>query len=407
MIDIINFFSSNFRGTNKNKLVSCNDNKNNACNKQNIELSDSLNSLYFKGVVKADLDTKLYPKHKIPNYQGCLLGGAVGDALGWPVEFLSLNDIKREYGKNGITDLQIYEDVAEITDDTQMTIFTADGLLKSAMSNFDKNLIPDMDIIYDSYQDWYNTQSYNPEIANKGWISNIDALYARRAPGNTCIGSLQSGRPGSIEKPINNSEGCGGVMRVAPVGLMYYKNPKLAFEVGARCAALTHGSPNAYLAAGVHACIIANLIQGKELDESINNAIEVLKEYDGHSKTLKLLNNAIAFAKSDIDNKTAIEMLGEGWHGDEAIAISVYCALKSPKDFENALIMAVNHNGDSDSTGAIVGNILGAYLGVDEIPNKWKTNVELSNELKKLALDLYRKPNEVENSDKRYPIFCK
>lgn len=346
-----------------------------------------------------------FKKHTPKNYQGCLLGGSIGDALGWPVEFARLKQIQKHFGINGITDLMLINDKAEITDDTQMTIFTADGLLKSAIKSFDEKETPDMSVIYDSYQKWLNTQYNGYKENSDGWISNIKDLYANRAPGTTCTGALKRGIPGSIENPVNNSKGCGGVMRVAPAGLMYYKNPEKAFEVGARCAALTHGNPSAYLPAGVHACIIANLIQGKPLEEAVDNSIEILKQYEGCEDTLHLIEMAKEYAKSDINSRTAIFNLGEGWHGDEAIAISIYCALKSPENYENALIMAVNHNGDSDSTGAITGNILGAYLGIDKIPDKWKNAVELNSELKQLAMDLYNKPTEIENSEERYPIY--
>lgn len=353
--------------------------------------------------IKAISD-KTAPKHKLANYTGCLIGGSIGDALGWPVEFEKLNKIKRYYGINGITELELRNNKAEITDDTQMTIFTADGLLKSAVKDFNEESIPDMSIIYDSYQNWLNTQNNIYHANNNGWISNIEGLYARRAPGTTCTGALYNKKPGSIENPINSSKGCGGVMRVAPVGLMYYRNPAKAFEVGARCAALTHGSPSAYLPAGVHACIIANLVQGKTVEKAVDSSIDVLKEYEGHEDTLHLLEKAKEYAKSDMSNERAIRLLGEGWHGDEAIAISVYCALKYSDNFEKALISAVNHDGDSDSTGAITGNILGTYLGIDNIPSKWQKPIELSDELKQIAIDLYHKPEEIYDGNKRYPI---
>lgn len=350
-------------------------------------------------------DKQAFPKHRPQNYIGCLIGGSIGDALGWPVEFERLRSIHKYYGQNGITELELVNNKAEITDDTQMTIFTADGLLKSAINDFDMDKNPDMNIIYNSYQSWLKTQYGHYSKNNNGWISNIKELYSRRAPGTTCTGSLQKGIPGSIETPINESKGCGGVMRVAPVGLMYYQNPEKAFEVGARCAALTHGSPSAYLPAGVHSCIIANLIQGKTIEDAVDNSIEILRKYNGHKDTLHLIEKAKEYAKSDISSTSAIYNLGEGWHGDEAIAISIYCVLKSPENFEKALIMAVNHNGDSDSTGAIVGNILGTYLGEDKIPIKWKNSVELSSELRQLALDLYQKPKDIKDGQKKYPTF--
>jgi ADP-ribosylglycohydrolase len=259
------------------------------------KLKDNPNSYYnrimFTGVSKVHHNAE---KHKLQNYKACLIGGAIGDALGYPVEFSRLNRIKDTYGSNGITNLKLDKGQAIITDDTQMTMFTADGLLKSALTSFDETKIPDMKIIYNSYQDWLKTQGYGSlkPTSKGGWISKLDELQVRRAPGNTCIGSLVTGIPGSIERPTNDSEGCGGVMRVAPVGLMYYKNPKLAFEVGARCAALTHGSPNAYLAAGIHSCIIANLVNGKNIRKAVDNSIEVLKTYQGSEKIQGLMAQA-------------------------------------------------------------------------------------------------------------------
>lgn len=371
---------------------------------QQCDLNNAPNGYYSKIEVKkvAPVQEKEAVKHTKNNYIGCLLGGAIGDALGWPVEFRKLNDIRRQYGQEGITDLELVGKKAEITDDTQMTMFTADGLLKSAIENFDEQETPDMSKVFNSYQNWLGTQYGHYKKNNNGWISNVKDLYANRAPGTTCISAIHGGRPGSIENHINGSKGCGGVMRVAPAGLMYYKNLEKAFEVGARCAALTHGDPSAYLPAGVHSAIIANLVNGQGLEESVDNSIEILKGYEGNEETLELLEAAKEYAKSDMPTDTAISLLGEGWRGDEAIAISVYCALKSPEDFEKALILAVNHNGDSDSTGAITGNILGTYLGSDKIPAKWKNAVELSTELEQLALDLCRKPSEIENAKERY-----
>ncbi len=316
-------------------------------------------------------------------------------------------DIKLEFGDAGIQDLYIPSKakVAEITDDTQMTMFTADGLIKSARKVLNLEKMPDMRTIFDSYKLWINTQSLIPRVQKgEGWIPELKALYKRRSPGTTCTSSLRSDIPGSIEKPLNSSSGCGGVMRVAPVGLMYKDNPELAFKVGAECAALTHGNPRAYLSAGVHSEMISHIISGNDVETAVDKTMKTLATYKGHEPVTKLMNKAKELAKSDIHPEEAIEQLGEGWVGDEAIAISTYCALKEPNNFEKALKMAVNHSGDSDSTGAIVGNILGAHLGVENIPEKWHNATELSGELEQLATDLFVNPKEIVNASERYPI---
>lgn len=346
-------------------------------------------------------------KYDISNYKACLKGGAIGDALGWPVEFRRLSDIKREFGKEGIQDLFIPSSnkVAEITDDTQMTMFTADGLIKSARKLLNLDKMPDMQTVWNSYKLWINTQSIVPRIQKgKGWIPEIKELYAMRAPGTTCTSSLRSDIGGSIAKPLNSSSGCGGVMRVAPAGLMYKDNPELAFKVGAECAALTHGNPRAYLSAGVHSEMIAHIINGNDIESAVDKTMKTLATYEGHEPVTKLMMQAKKLAKSDVHPEDAIKQLGEGWVGDEAIAISTYCALKEPNNFEKALKMAVNHSGDSDSTGAIVGNILGAHLGVENIPKKWHNATELSGELEQLATDLFVSPKDIVNANERYPI---
>ena len=338
----------------------------------------------------------------------CLLGGALGDALGRPVERLRSDKMLEYYGKDGLRDLATVGLKARITDDTQMTIFTADGLIKSFLKRgVDKQgeiKPPNMEIVYDSYQDWYNTQTKKfSQCTPKGWISKIEDLYTPVGPGKTCLESLKNGIPGSIEQPVNSSAGSGGVMRVAPAGIMYGKDPKTAFEVGAQCAALTHGGTGGYLPAGFHSAVIANLMQDKSLQEAFNNSIEILKTYKGHETTLGLIEEAMKLAKTDIDPKVAIEKLGYGFKGDEAMAISAYCIFKSPNNLKEALIMAVNHSGDSDSTGAITGNILGAHLGLTDIPKCWIKSLELRKEITEIARDLAN-PRKIKNANIKYPI---
>ncbi len=359
----------------------------------------------FKGVTEIQKINKL-SHHKLENYTGCIIGGAIGDALGSPVEFLSYEQIKKLYGPDGIGDLIPGESgSAEITDDTQMTMFTADGLIKAIGTRFKSNEVPEMSIIYDSYIDWLHTQrnEYEKTKSNKGWISKIPSLYISRNPGDTCLKALSSGKMGTISMPINNSKGNGGVMRAAPAGLVYYNNPKTAFEVGARCAAITHGHPNGYLPAGVLASIISYIIKGEDIENAVDKSIKLLEKYKNHEDIKEALLKAKELAKSDMSCDKAIHEIGGGWVGEEAIAIAVYCALKTPDNFEQAVKTAVNHDGDSDSTGAITGNIMGIYLGQSAIPEKWKQRIELGNELKIISSDLYYAPLNIQNIRRRYP----
>ena len=341
-------------------------------------------------------------------FKGCLIGGAIGDALGWPVEFMMLKEITQRYGPRGIQDLKLLATgKAEITDDTQMTLFTAEGLLRAEKRGHEKGICHPPSVVYYAYQRWLLTQGYprvhDYEWIYDGWLLSVKELHARRAPGNSCLSALSSRKQGTISEPINNSKGCGGVMRVAPVGLFYRK--ERAFKMAAEIAALTHGHPSGYLSAGSLSYMIASLIEGQDLETAVKNTLTELENYDNHEECSQSLKQAQELSKSHLSDDEAINQLGEGWIGEEALGISVYCALKYPGDFKKALIAAVNHNGDSDSTGAITGNILGLYLGLSKIPSDWIENIELKEVLIQVADDLLITHQKGEEWWERYPGY--
>jgi len=320
-------------------------------------------------------------------FRGCLLGGALGDALGWPVEFLLDIEIKEKYGSKGITNLVIGEKgKAEITDDTQMTLFTAEGLLTALVGGEDSDIIS---YIYNAYLAWLYTQgeSAQGEYLSEYWLLHKKELYKKRAPGLTCIESLKSGIKGTMQKPINHSKGCGGVMRVAPVGLMF--KGRKAFEIACECAAITHGHPSGYISAGIFACIIAEIILGNDIEASVNTALDIAKDYEGHEECVATIKKAIDLVGSNTNTKEVINQIGEGWVGEEAIAIAIYCSLKYKNDFGKAVIAAVNHDGDSDSTGAITGNILGSLLGIEKISKISIEKLELLEVIIEMADKIY------------------
>ncbi|MBS4197354.1 ADP-ribosylglycohydrolase family protein [Lederbergia citri] len=330
-------------------------------------------------------------KRNQDSFRGCLLGGAIGDALGWPVEFMSLDEIHHRYGLEGIQDLQISSSgKAEITDDTQMTLFTVEGMLRAETRGVLKGICHPPSVVFHAYQRWLLTQGYPRVIEYEwiydGWLLKVKELFEQRAPGNTCLSALNSRIQGSIEEPINDSKGCGGIMRVAPAGLFYRKEK--SFDMAAKFAALTHGHPSGYLSAGALAYLIASIIEGQDLETAVKNTMFELENYDYHNECSQILKKALELSIRNLADIDAITELGEGWVGEEALAISVYCALKYQDDFKKALIVAVNHNGDSDSTGAITGNILGAFLGFGKIPEEWINLVELKDLLIQVADDL-------------------
>lgn len=332
---------------------------------------------------------------------GCMIGGAVGDALGYPIEFLSRNNIIAMY-EGKVKDYILNNGIAQVSDDTQMTLFTAMGLL-----NTDSN---DIDVyrenIYQSYMDWYRTQTRKEVVKGHSWLSEVKELYSLRAPGNTCMSSLESGKCGSVKYPINMSKGCGGVMRVAPIGLYGYLKGYSAYDsglIGAEAAAITHGHFLGIMPSFMLSYMINDILRGTKLVDATYNAMMAMKKEYRHSifrnKFLRLIESTMEYAIDDLSDDTVIMQLGQGWTGDEALAISIYCALKHQDNFENAVVAAVNHSGDSDSTGAITGNILGTYLGFDAIPQKYKDNLELYNVIVRVAEEIMGVEREEEDKD--------
>lgn len=330
-------------------------------------------------------------------FEGCLLGGAVGDALGAPVEFMPGDEIVRRFGRDGITEyVPAYGRIGAITDDTQMTLFTGEGLLRAWVRGCLKGVSTYSGVTSHAYLRWLLTQGVKPankimiETGEMGWLFRQPELHHRRAPGNTCLSALRETE--SLGQPAkNSSKGCGGVMRVAPVGLFGSQNMSAVevFDLGTELAALTHGHPTGSLTAGCLAAMVHALVHGQDLRGALDIAKQILIGKVQHEETLHAIEAAERLAKLELPCEAAIAELGEGWVAEEALAISVYCALVA-KDFRDGIILAVNHDGDSDSTGSITGNLLGAILGVTAIPSHWLDGLELRSVIAELAGDLYR-----------------
>ena len=316
--------------------------------------------------------------------RGCLLGGAVGDALGSGVEFDSIERIRERLGPAGVTGYVVaYGRRGAITDDTQMTLFTAEGLLL-ADDGAEVRTVVDR-----AYARWLAIQGERsprwPDDDGGGWLARVPGLDGRRSPGRTCLSALRADRAGSVAAPINASKGCGGVMRIAPVGLLGRGHGGDPFGLGCDLAALTHDHPSGYLAAGAMALIVARLLEGESLRAALDAAERRLAGCPGHEETLAALRAARALAASDVaPGPEAVATLGLGWVAEEALAIGVYGALVA-RDFVHGVLVAVNHSGDCDSTAAITGSILGTMHGVDVVPEAWLAELEVRDEIERLA----------------------
>lgn len=374
----------------------------------------------------------------IDKYRGCLLGGAAGDALGYAIEFDREEAIAARYGSRGIRNYRLDKrGLAPFSDDTQMTLYTANSLLCSlaalsaqasggaqassgaqasggtqasggAQASGDAPALvsPTALAAYapaqmaQFYVEWMYTQvSPYPLAEPKAWISNLPELFASRAPGITCLNACEAMASGA--KVVNNSKGCGGIMRMAPAGLINTSPGFSGVELqrlGAQLAELTHRHELGWMPAGVFAHIVSLLARNESCSvrEAATQALNTLPEAFPNAHYLgqlqELLRYTLRLADSDIPDLEAIHALGEGWVAEEALAIGLLCSLRYENDFEGAITSAVNHGGDSDSTGAIAGNIVGAHLGLAGIPQRYLEHLELRDTISKIADDLFAGP---------------
>lgn len=349
-------------------------------------------------------------KNKI---RGSLIGGAIGDALGYPVEFMSLAAIKNKYGKDGIVNFELNgKSKAIVSDDTQMTLFTANGLMFGVTRWATHGMMAELPYFVKlAYEEWYETQNgvrnyYNLHTC---WIRDIKELNVCRSPGSTCLSALYD-----VKNVNNDSKGCGGIMRVAPVALFlwaeneriikYHRTPftiKVIDKHAGDSAAITHKHPLGYISAALFVDVLYHLLdtQGPVtvdmVCDYVSSALSRLTNIYTSKEEAKALgelwyvsNQAINLAKKDVEDSEAIRLLGEGWVAEDTWAIALYCTLKHLDSFEDAVVASVNHDGDSDSTGAVCGNLMGVVVGYEGIPEKYKTNIEMKDVILAIANDM-------------------
>ena len=333
--------------------------------------------------------------------RGSLVGGAVGDALGYEVEFMNLTSIRNRFGEKGITRYVLHDGVAQFSDDTQMTLYTLEGLMNGVIDTKAGKKDEILPYIQSAYLNWYKTQTEIPAKLSDSWITNIRSLWSRRAPGLTCLGALENISNGFTVE--NNSKGCGGVMRVAPIGIFnaahrhIYDYTDTAHLAG-WAAEITHKHIASTFASALLATTVMNCISDETVDQMqfffiVTGGLVMMREYfpdhdDEWQEFDRLIRRALELGRSDVAEEDAIRELGEGWVGDEAIAIAILSVMRHIENFEDCIVCAVNHDGDSDSTGAIAGNIIGAILGYSAIPSFYLENLEIEPILVSAADDL-------------------
>lgn len=316
---------------------------------------------------------------------GCIVGLAVGDALGYPAEFRSRAQLLEEIGPDGITDFVALGDwrfsrpefvgtehpPGTFTDDTQMTVALAEALLAAEPCDLDTL----MQAVAERFVEWSQSEKNN------------------RAPGNACMRGCRELASGVDWRSAGdpNSKGCGSAMRVAPIGLLYDDLDQVA-EVARASSLLTHGHPAALEAAAAAALLVALALQGRSPEEMF---AEVDRRCSHRSDDFREVWQRVPHVVSQSPEAVLVNgVLGESWVGDEAVASAMYCFWRSPDDYERTVLAAVNTDGDSDSIATIAGSISAARLGMEAIPQRWRRRVEDSDYLHELGRRLWKAWND-------------
>ena len=289
-----------------------------------------------------------------------LYGLALGDALGAPVEFFTLPQIHAEYGTHGI---QEPPNPALYTDDTQMTLALTDGLLDAGL---DTPIDAQMQAVGSRFIDWLNSPDND------------------RAPGRTCISGVERYESGIRwdQAGLDHSKGCGSAMRVAAIGYFYQHDETRLREVASSSSVITHRHPTAIAAAVAAAYAVKLALDGVPVGQFIPR---IMQFTDAMSDEMDAALYRVGHVGAWADEEAALQHIGQGWVGEEAVALALYCIIRYPDDYTACMRRAANTNGDSDSIACIAGGIMSARLGFEAIPSTWRSRCENRDYLETLA----------------------
>ena len=330
------------------------------------------------------------------SYRGCLLGMAVGDAMGYTVDNRSLTEIQEDYGPNGLLGYDLVNGYADVTSNTQLAAFTCNGLLFGlTRGQMTGKMAPFIKYIALSSCEWAASQrAYNRPTKSYTWLPRREEICRRHCMDTRMLETLNRRNLGTLETPTNNYNGAYGLTSAIGVGLFYDEDRMDQWEIdrlGAEAVALTHGGPTAFLSGAVLTHIMSKLLRkpNAPLKKVVMEAVEAMKEQFGHqySQAYEICNqmrNAMTYASGKgLKPVEVMEKL-------KCVSSSeVLAGIDRDGDFDRAMILAVNHSGRSAAVGAVAGAILGAKYGEKALPEFYMECLEPSELLRELADDLY------------------
>ena len=328
-------------------------------------------------------------------YVGCLLGLAVGDAMGYTVDDKTWDQIRENYGPNGLLGYDLQNDYAEVTSYTQVAAFVANGLLLGVTRSKPEAYLRHITV---AMREWAKRQHF-PRDPGKSWcwVAQKPALRRRHCRDPWMLDAFRFENLGTIGRPVNKANSPGAITAAAAIALFYNPQRLEPAQVGnltANTIALTHGDPDAYLSGVVLAYGLAGILQepDRPIHEQFLQACDVMVQQfgDRFPKAAQIADGvrlAIEKAGQDADQRACMESFVCDT-ASQCLQGAVYASVVSPEDFDTAMILAVNHSGRSAAVGAMTGAILGARLGSQALPDFYLESLEPIEELRELAADL-------------------
>jgi ADP-ribosyl-[dinitrogen reductase] hydrolase len=294
-------------------------------------------------------------------FRGCLLGLAVGDALGMPVEGARASSIRSRLGR--VTDFLPAPwrnlQAGQWTDDTKMMLCHARSIAETGRV--------DLDDIARKFLEWKG---------GNDWRGMGNATYSSLKRLSEGVSPRESGETGEM------AAGNGTAMRIAPVALLLCRDLESLKREAEAASIITHNNPEAVAGSRAVCYAVARAVQGVPEPSVL---LEETAGYVDPSEVSERLRMAGRLLENDMDEEEALVRLGTSGYVVETVASAFYCVLKYPGDFEDAVIAAVGAGQDADTTGAVAGALSGALNGVESIPERWASQVEAAGEILSLA----------------------
>ena len=331
---------------------------------------------------------------RLSGCRGCLLGLAVGDAMGHTVDERTWEEIQEDYGPNGLLGYDLVNGGASGSANTQVAAYVSNGLLLGVT-----RAKPELYLRYISLslREWARAQHF-PRDPEKSlcWVAKIPQMRVRKCKDSRMLDALRMDPLGTMEKPVNRASSTGSLPGAVVVGLACSErgiDRAMAAKLGTQTVALTHGNVETFLCGSILAECIASLLEDPEqslrsaFDGAVQTMVAAFSCRFEQAEELASMLQKVMDRQAEEDSRAVMEALRCDTAA-ECLAGAFFACLAAGEDFDTAMILAVNHSGKSASVGCLTGAILGAKMGAEALPDFYLESLDAASVLEELAGDL-------------------